>query len=261
LVAILVAVLSAAALLYLQPWQQPINEKRNDARMPHPARQPANVRAIGPKLEVETIAGRAVPTTLLALAQKYQPLSRCLASVLQASERFRLIPASRAKELAEDQGLNLDSGLTRSDAARLGREIGAEIVVHTGKSGKTLRAVDPLTKEVLVARPLPRVRNSGSDGAAKKVCGTWLGHLRRVVHGEGKAVSVNQTPNAREVTVNIGWRSRITPGSVLDVVHADGRRSELKVVRVELDRSVAVGDASVGDKVIRRHAPPQLPNP
>lgn len=232
------ALLSAVGLTY---WQA-TSQKRPHAKQVPPKGPGANPSQLS--LEIESTDGTAVPTTAIALADGYKSLRACLGSALDSNKGFRLLPVNRAMEIAVDQGLKLDAGLNRENATRLGRELGAEILIYAGADGKTLTAIDPLTKELLVDLPLTKETAKG--------CGGWMSHLQRVVHGEGAVISLG--PGT--VTVNLGWRSRITPGSTLEVLHANGKKSELKVIQVELDRSVANGAGQVGDKVYRRHAPP-----
>ncbi len=174
----------------------------------------------------------ANPLIALAVADEVASLRRCLQEKLAASPRFRVV--SGAKEMK-----SVSSPQTREAALRIGQGLGAEIVVYVdGKEGEKSRlaVADVLTGDVpihVAVAPTP----AG--------CARLFGEMSRVLLGEGHVVAVHGT----EVTVNLGWRSRVAPGTVLLLERGERPAGSLTVERVEMERCVARGQAHVGDAV------------
>lgn len=172
------------------------------------------------------------PLVALMAAPAKSPLASCLRGELERSPRFRLVAA---KQVAEQGALPS----TRQAAMRAGQALQAEVVIHAdGKEGAKprLAAVDVLTGDVPIIVAVE---------PTAKGCKPFIAEMSRVLLGEGKVLSVA----GGTVTVDLGWRSRVAPGTVLLLERSGRQAGSLTVEKVEMDRCTARGKARVGDRV------------
>ncbi|PID38823.1 MAG: hypothetical protein CSB49_03525 [Proteobacteria bacterium] len=172
------------------------------------------------------------PLVALMAAPDKSLLGSCLRGELERSPRFRLVSTAG---VAEQGALPK----TRQAALRAGQALRAEVVVYAdGKDGvkPRLAAVDVLTGDV----PIIVTINATRTG-----CGPFIREMSRVLLGEGQVLSLE----GGKVIVDLGWRSRVAPGTVLLLERSGRPAGSLTVEKVEMDRSVARGKAQVGDRV------------
>lgn len=172
-------------------------------------------------------AGKRFRPAVALLIPAESSAHRCIAEPLQDTRRFRLLRVPPRR---------LQDRLTRSRALQLGRDVEADLVIFS-PDGKQLALVDVLTGQQPLAQPLPRTETA---------CRALVREMRRLFCGEGRVTG----KRGQRLVINLGWRSRVAPGMRLEVLSADGGASAgLVVEHVEIDRSYARGQASVGDAV------------
>jgi hypothetical protein len=173
-----------------------------------------------PKPALEPAFERSARPTLLLLVKR--DLKQCIERALEDSASFRVLGDAQP-------------AITTAKKARaLAREKNAELAAFVDPVSKRLCIVDALTGEI------PLKTTVGS-----KDCKKAIERMRQVFLGEGRVLAVSD----REIKVNLGWRSRVTPGGILMVLRNGKPVGSLKVTKVALDHCFAEGQARVGDQV------------
>ncbi|MBW2732080.1 MAG: CHAT domain-containing protein [Deltaproteobacteria bacterium] len=164
------------------------------------------------------------PTVAIAAPQEQK---QCLERALMGDARFALVGATST----EVKKLDIAQAYARS--------VQAELVIFV-KEGR-VQVADVLTGDIPVSLPL----GTGDQGTGDQGCRALFQQMARTFLGEGEVLAVQ----GDQITVNLGWRSRVAPGMMLTIIRKGRQSGRLQVEKVEMERCTARGKAKKNDQV------------
>ncbi|MFH1129974.1 MAG: CHAT domain-containing protein [Pseudomonadota bacterium] len=188
-------------------------------------------------MEETDLKGRVLPLVAVAVGPLESTRNKCIWKLLEKSQRFRLVAKKQIRQFAQEQGLDWSKPLTMDLANALGQALSADLVFHELEYNREIAVFDVLIGEIIFTKKIEKL------GGA--VCKELVAKLVKIIHSEGQVIAVL----GKRVTIDLGWRSRVSPGARMVVIRGGKQVGILIVEQVEMERCVAQGNAQIGDLV------------
>lgn len=180
-----------------------------------------------------------LPLVALLVGPSGSSIWQCLYQALLKQGHFRLVEGEQSDPLLRDRGTQWGKPVSMREAVQFGQILSANLIVVPFEKERNIAVINVLYEKVLLSL------EQGDE--INRFCIQFAVDMVRVIHAQGSVLAVNN----QDVTIDLGWRSRIIPGTKFFVIRDDRIIGILTANKVDMDRCIANGTAQVGDIVKR----------